>query len=306
MSVQSLKPPQEPSRLGIAFITALLLHGTALAALTLWHSKQETDPPGEQEITIDLAPAMQEVVSVAPQEMSAVEAPPVETEPLPIEPETIEDNPPEEVVEEPPQEVTALEEPPPVTEAAPVEAVQTEPATPETEAVVALPPPETVVAKPLEEKPAPKPERKPPPKPVERKPVERKPAPRREVAQPQQPPSEARRGQASASRQDMGGVAASADPAARSRYFASLRAALRNRLRVPNALRSQDFSGTATVRFTISASGQITSSSLVRSSGNPAADQAALAAANPGSSVPLAPDSVSERTFTIPLGINIR
>jgi len=295
MSVQSLKPPQEPSRLGIAFITALLLHGTALTALTLWHSKEETDPPGEQEITIDLAPAMQEVVSVAPQEMREAEA---------VE-ETVEEQPPEEVVEEPPQELTALEEPPPVTEAAPAEAIPAEPATPETEAVVALPPPETVVAKPLEEKPAPKPEpkpeRKPPPKPVERKPVERKPAPRREVAQPQQPPSEARRGQASASRQDMGGSAASADPSALSRYRASLFAAAKRRLRYPRIAQSQGISGRAEVRFILDRSGRILSSSLVRSSGHPALDQAALATVSPGSSLPAAPDSLPQQQFSVSL-----
>jgi protein TonB len=174
----------------------------------------------------------------------------------------------------------------------------------EPEPVVALPPPDTVVAKPLDQppppKPEPRPERKPPPKPVERK----RP-PRRMVAEPQ-PPQSAQQGRTSASREDMEGSAASADPAARSRYFASLRAALRNRLRIPDALRNQGFSGTATVRFTIDPSGRIVSASLVRSAGHPAADQAALAAATLGSSVPPAPDFVPERTFAIPLGFSIR
>jgi protein TonB len=306
MSVQSVKSPQEPSRLGIAFIAALLLHGTALAALTLWHSKESVTPPGEQEITIDLAPAMQEAVSVAPQEMSAVESPPVETEPLPVEPETLEAQPPEEPVEDQPQGVTALEEPPQVTEVAPVEAVPAEPATPETEAVVALPPPETVVAKPLEEKPAPKPEKKPPPKPVERKPVERKPTPRREVAQLQQPPSQARQGQASASRENMGGSAASADPNALSRYRASLNAALKRRLRYPSIAQSQGIRGTAHVRFTLDRSGTIVSSSIVRSSGHPALDQAALAAASPGATLLPVPDFIPQPVFIIPLGFDLR
>jgi protein TonB len=303
MSVQSIRATQEPSRLGIAFITALILHGAALMAVTLWPS-DTTDAPGEQEITIDLAPAMEEIVSAAPAEISAQAAPPLEESPPAEPPDTAEIVPPEEAVQDQPQEVAEVAEPEPAMEAITVEALPAEPEA-ETEAVVALPPPEAVVAKPLDERPAPKPEPKPAKKPPP-KPVERKPPPRRTVAQQPQPPSEARQGQASASRENMSGAAASADPVARSRYFSELRAALRSRLRIPDTLRSRDFSGIATVRFTINPSGQIISSSLVRSSGNPAADQAALAAARPGSPLPSAPNVVPERTFTIPLGINIR
>ncbi|WP_201859764.1 energy transducer TonB [Microvirga soli] len=293
MSAQSIRSTPEPSRLGIAFVTALALHGAVLGGLTLWQSTEPDNPPGEQEITIDLAPALEEAVSVAPAEISAVDAPLVEPEEVPLEPETLEPLPPEEATAEQPEEVTALPEPLEAAEAAPVEA--------ETEPTIALPPPETIIAKPLEEKPIPKPEKKPIPKPVERKPP-----PRRTVAQPQQPPSEARQGQASASRENIGGAAASADPAESARYLANLRATLRSRMRIPNALRSQGFNGSVNVIFTIDSSGRITSSSLVRSSGHPAADQAALAAASPGSSVPPAPASVPQRTFNLPLVINIR
>jgi protein TonB len=297
MSVQSIRSTQEPSRLGIAFAMALALHGAVLGGLALWQSTDPDNPPGEQEITIDLAPAMEEAVSVAPAEVAAVAAPLVEPEEVAPEPEQVEPLPPEEVTAEQPEEAAELAEAQEVTEVAPAEAEMAM----ESEPVIALPPPETVVAKPLEVKPAPKPEKKP----VE-KPVERKPPPRRTVAQPQQPPSEARRGQASASRENMGGAAASADPAERARYFASLRATLRNRMRIPNALRSQGFNGTVNVVFTIDSSGRITGSSLGRSSGHPAADQAALAAARPGTSVPPAPASVPQRTFDLPLVISIR
>lgn len=285
MSIQSIRSTQEPSRLGIAFITALLLHCAALTAVTLWPSDMK-DTPGEQEITIDLAPAMEELISVAPAEMSAQAAPPVETKPLPVEPEIVEEQPPEEIIEERPQEVT---------EAVPVEVVPVEQGTAETEAVI-IPPPEAVVAKPIE--PAPKKEPLP-------KPVERKPPPRRTVAE-QKPPSEARQGQASASREDMGGAAASADPRERGQYFARLRSTLRNRLRYPDAVQNQGVSGVAHIRFTIDNSGRIIGSSLVRSTGNPALDQAALATASPGSSVPSAPESVPERSFTIPLRFDLR
>jgi protein TonB len=290
MSVQTIRPTQEPNRLGIAFITALILHGAALTAVTLWPS-DTTDTPGEQEITIDLAPAMEEAVSGAPSLEQSQEVQPVETEPLPVATETVEEQPPEEIVETQPQEAT---------EAVPVEVLQVEQETAQTEAAI-LPPSETVVAKPFEEKPAPKPEKKPLPTPVERKP------PARRAAAEQKPlPSDARQGQASASRENMSGQAASADPNARNRYLASLAATLRNRLRYPDVARSQGVSGVAQIRFTVDRSGRIVSSSLVRGAGHPALDQAALATASPGSSVPPVPDFIPQLTFTIPLRFNLR
>jgi periplasmic protein TonB len=304
MSVQSIHSTHEPSRLGIAFLTALALHGAVLGALTLWRSSEMDNTPGEQEITIDLAPAMEEAVSVAPAEMSAVAVPPVEPEPVPLEPETIEALPPEEAPAEQPKELAELPEPHEMMEVPPVEAeIATEP-----EPVVALPPPERVVAKPLQEplppRPEPKTEKKPPPP----KPVERKPSPRRIVAQPQQTPSEARQGQASSSRENTGGAAASADPTVLNRYVASLTAALRNRLRYPDVARSQGIDGVATLRFTMDRSGRVIGSTVTRSAGHPALDQAAIAAASPGSSLPPAPAALPQQQFTIsvPLRFNLR
>jgi protein TonB len=300
MSVQSLRSPQEPSRLGLAFLTALLLHGAALTAVTLWpHDK--ADLPGEQEITIDLAPAMEELVAAAPEALAAPEIPPVETEALPGEAEAVEAQPPEEIVEVQPEEPVEVQEPEQVTEAAPVEAVPAEPEAIETETTVVLPPPDAVVAKPLEEPPPP--EKKPPPKPVERKPP-----PRRTVAERRPPPSELRQGQVSSSRENTGGQAASADPNVLNRYKASIVSALRNRLRYPNIASSQGATGIATIRFTMSRSGQIISASLVDSAGHPQLDQAALATARPGSSLPAAPDSIPQQQFTflVPLRFNLR
>jgi periplasmic protein TonB len=304
MSAQSIRSTEEPSRLGVAFLTALALHGAVLGALTLWRSSEMDHSPGEQEITIDLAPVMQEVVSVAPAEMSAVAAHPVEPEPIPLEPETVEALPPEEAPAEQPKELAELPEPQEMMEVPPVEAeMATEP-----EPVVALPPPEMVVAKPLQEPPPPRPEPKPEKKPPPPKPVKRKPSSRRIVAQPPQAPSEARQGQASSSRENTGGAAASADPNVLNRYVSSLTAALRGRLRYPNIARSQGVSGIATLRFTMDRSGRIISSTLVSSAGHPALDQAALATASPGSSLPPAPAALSQQQFTIsvPLRFNLR
>ena len=300
MSVQTLRPTQEPSRLGLAFLTALLLHGAALTAVTLWpHDK--ADLPGEQETTIDLAPAMEELVATAPEALAAPEIPHVETEALPVETEAVEAQPPEEIVEVQPEEPVEVQEPQEVTEVAPVEAVPAEPEATETETAVVLPPPDAVVAKPLEEPPPP--EKKQPPKPVERKPP-----PRRTVAERKPPPSELRQGQASSSRENTGGQAASADPNVLNRYKASIVSALRNRLRYPNIASSQGVTGIATIRFTMSRSGQIISASLVDSAGHPQLDQAALATARPGSSLPAAPDSIPQQqfTFSVPLRFNLR
>jgi protein TonB len=301
MSARNIHSTQEPSRLGIAFFTALALHGAVLGALTLWRSAKMDTTPGEQEITIDLAPALEEAVSVAPAEMTAVAAPPIEPEPVPLEPETIEPLPPEEMTAEQPEEVAERPEPQDTTEVPPIEAemaVEPEPG-------VALPPPETVIAKPVEQppppKPEPQPEKKPPPKPVERKPP-----PRRTVVQP--PPSEARQGQASSSRENTGGAAASADPTVLNRYVASLTAALRSRLRYPDVARTQGIDGVATLRFTMDRFGRIINSTVTRSAGHPALDQAAMAAASPGSPLPPAPAGLPQQQFTIsvPLRFNLR
>jgi protein TonB len=119
----------------------------------------------------------------------------------------------------------------------------------------------------LEVRPQPK---KPEAKPVE-KPVERKPPPRRAVAQPQQPPSEVRQGQAFSYRENTQGAAASADSNVLKSYSARVRATLQSRFRIPDALRSQGFNGSATVSFTVDDSGRIISSSIVGSLGHAAA-----------------------------------
>jgi protein TonB len=92
------------------------------------------------------------------------------------------------------------------------------------------------------------------------------------------------------------------------RYVASLAAALRNRLRYPDVARSQGVGGVATLRFTMDRSGRIVSSTLVQSAGHPALDQAARAAASPGSSLPPAPAALPQQQFTIsvPLRFNLR
>ncbi len=294
---------KEQARLGAAFLVALALHVGALTAIAFWPSREDRNPPGEQEITIDLAPAMEQAEAVTAAAASApAEVLAEAKEAEPPEPVVTEAAPPEEAAEileaQPPEAVEPVTATEPV-EAVPVDAVSAEaPTAAEPEVLAALPPPqETVVAKELEAKPAPK---KPPPKP--------RPAPREAVAERRSAPSLPREGQASSSRENTGGAAAAADPNAFNRYAAQLAAALRGRLRYPEAARAQGLTGVTTVRFTMQRSGQILSATVVRSAGHGVLDQAALAAAAPGSSLPAAPDAVPQQqlTFVVPLRFTLR
>ncbi|RDI58881.1 TonB family protein [Microvirga subterranea] len=303
---------KEHARLGAAFLVALALHVGALAAVAFWPSREDRSPPGEQEITIDLAPAMEQAEAVAAAAVSA---------PAEVLAEAEEAEPPELVVTErtPPEEATEILEAEPLesvapvadaetAEAVPVDAVPAEaPVAAEPEVVAALPPPrETVIAKELEAKPAPKPV--PPPAAPKKPPPKPRPVPREAVAERRSAPSVPREGQASSSRENTGGAAAAADPNAFNRYAAQLAAALRGRLRYPEAARSQGLTGVTTVRFTMQRSGRILSATVVRSAGHGLLDEAALAAAAPGNSLPAAPDAVPQQqlTFVVPLRFNLR
>jgi protein TonB len=305
--VQGQEPVSDRGRLGAAFLVALALHVGALAAAALWSSREERTPPGEQEITIDLAPAMETAEALAPAEASSpAEVLAEAAEVRPPEPMTAEAPPLEETTESVPEPTEAVR-PEDVAEATPADAAPVEaPAADAPEVVAALPPPqEIVVAQAPQEKPAPKPVKPPPPKKVEPKP---RPSPRKAVAEQRASPSTPRQGQASSSREDTGGAAAVADPNAFNRYAAQIAAALRTRLRYPDAARAQGMTGVATVRFTMHRSGQVVSASLVRGTGYAPLDQAALATAAAGTSLPAAPDAVPQRqlTFVVPLRFNLR
>jgi protein TonB len=284
-----------------AFLVALTLHTGVLAALAFWPAREIESPPGEQEITIDLAPAMEFADSVSPAEASmpevVSEAPevrppdPVIAETLPPETEQLQEMSsvqPEEAIES----VSVAEIPP--TEASPIA---------EADVALAQPPPEElVVAKPLEEKHSP-PTKRPVPKEAERKaPV------RRRAAEQRAAPSAPRDGQRSSSAENTGGAAAAADPNLLNRYAAQLASALKQRLRYPESARLQGISGVATIRFTMQRSGRITGASLVRGTGHAVLDQAAVATAAPGTSLPPAPDSIPQQqfTFSVPLRFNLR
>ena len=87
-------------RLGTAFLVALALHLGALTAMVFWSSRDLQAPPGEQEITIDLAPAMESAEAVdAVEAAMPAEALAEAAEAQPPEPVTAETPPPEETTE---------------------------------------------------------------------------------------------------------------------------------------------------------------------------------------------------------------
>ena len=325
--------PREPGTgLGAAFLVALALHAGGLFALTYWRSAPT--PPGENEITIDLAPDLAAVdvpneskdsestptpTDVTPPTTVPTAEPPSDTVPVetPPPPETkVEETPQETPVEPMPAEAVPMEKPPePVTEAVqePEEQVVTS---------TAQDAPATVVARPVTEpKPVPKPEPKPVPKPVAKpKPVEKprpvekpkpveakKPPPKptrdvkREAEQAAERRAEAarqRRAAASASRMNDGGASAAASASAARMWGAMVRGAIQGRARSVGA------AGTATVRFTVSRSGRVLGASLAGSSGNGSIDAAAVAAAS-GSLPPAPPEFTgAQQSFTLPVRFN--
>ena len=321
--------PREPGTgLGAAFLVALALHAGGLFALTYWRSAPT--PPGENEITIDLAPDLAAVdvpneskdsestptpTDVTPPTTVPTAEPPSDTVPVetPPPPETkVEETPQETPVEPMPAEAVPMEKPPePVTEAVqePEEQVVTS---------TAQDAPATVVARPVTEpKPEPKPVPKPvaKPKPVEKprpvekpKPVEaKKPPPKptrdvkREAEQAAERRAEAarqRRAAASASRMNDGGTSAAASASAARMWGAMVRGAIQGRARSVGA------AGTATVRFTVSRSGRVLGASLAGSSGNGSIDAAAVAAAS-GSLPPAPPEFTgAQQSFTLPVRFN--
>lgn len=312
-----------------AFLVALALHLAALVGIALYRLNPPA-PPGEQQISIDLAPQMTEADVQAPSETQASEvAPPpptpVETPDVtePVKPPEVSEVVPEETVPDTPP-VTAQTEPPP--DAVPME--------PESQVITSTAP----QAEPLAPPPplvAQSPE---PPKPVE----QAKPKPdlakiaaerearlkaireakrkaeieeaRREAVREarekaardakaraaQASAGQAQRSSASSSAQNAGGRAAQGnDPNAMRQWQGMLSSAIHGRMNRNAAAGTGG--GLAVVRFTVTRAGAVTSASLASSSGVGPIDSAALAAVR--GSLPPAPAgvTVSSLSVTVPL-----
>ncbi len=342
MSTTIDQPGGPPSGLGPAFLVALLVHAAALAGLALY-TPVSPAPPGENTITIDLAPQMTEADSQAPADQAQAEPPPTATEPVET-PDTVDAVLPPDVAAVAPEDTTTAK--PPEAEIAPP-----------TEAVVAAPPQDQIVTSTAEqaasieappevvaETPPPPVVPDPPKAAVVPKPVKPQPDPAKLEAARQEAKREAKRiaeiearrraeieakrearakaareaakeaakrsaetntargaqNSASASRQNSAGAAAGGnDPSALRAWQGALSSAIHGRMDRNAAAGTAG--GVAVVRFTVSRSGQVTSSGLARSSGIGPIDSAALATVR--GSLPAAPSgvSVSNLSVTVPL-----
>ncbi len=338
MAVSLRLDPREPrldeesgaKTLAVAFAIALALHVGALALLARWRSTANVAPPIGQEIAIDLGPQIIEAPSIEPNVASQPVVEPAEAVPVELPPETVAAVPvAPDMPTEPPTTAEAVPPPEtvsPVVEApasplpapsatqsvtpfdlTPVEAVEADavilpppPVTPpEAQTVIAaLPPPDPVTAQPLPEPQEIKPPPVERPTPERTQPIRReppRPVPQRTeqgtAGQTQRPPA-----RGAASRENPGSAAGTVDPSLMSRYAAQLTAALRARLRYPSGVGA---GGVAVLRFTMDRSGRVLTAAISRSAGNAALDDAALAAAAPGSSLPPVPDGLPQQRLTI-------
>ena len=95
---------------------------------------------------------------------------------------------------------------------------------------------------------------------------------------------------------------------ARSNYSGQVLSRIRSAQRYPNAARRQRAQGTATVSFMISARGGASSIRLVRSSGNPLIDRAAVDTVRRASPFPPIPREAGQRSmsFSVPIRFQLR
>ncbi|MBA9062219.1 protein TonB [Methylobacterium fujisawaense] len=316
---------RRPSGLVAAFLVALGLHALALAAMMFLRLAPPA-PPGEQQITVDLAPLMTDATTEAPAEQQMSQEAPPETKPVDAPPdEAVQPPPPTEMTEVKPEDTQPVEAP---AEAQPVEA-QNQVITSTSEAAEPLAAPPTEVAK-TEEPPKPTPD--PAKLKAEREAKLRKireeklreqkreearqerleeireakaKATREAKAREAKARAGAERSSASASRQNaVGRAAAGNDPSAMRQWQGAISAAIHSRMNVNAAVGTGG--GTAVVRFTVMRSGQVTGAGLARSSGIGQIDSAALAAVR--GSMPAAPPGVtlSNLTVSIPLRFGVR
>ena len=317
--------PRRPSGLVAAFLVALVLHALALVAMMYLRLAPPT-PPGEQQVTVDLAPVMTDATTEAPAEQQMSQAAPPETKPVDLPPDDAAQPPPPEMTEVKPEDVQAVEPPP---EAQPVES-QTQVITSTAETAEPLTPPPVEIAK-TEDPPKPKPEPDLAKLKAEREAKLRK---IREEKLREEKREEARqerleeireakakaareakarqakaqqgaeaRNSASASRQNAAGRAAAGnDPSAMRQWQGAISAAIHGRMNSGAA--NGTSGGTATVRFTVMRSGQVTSAGVVRSSGVGQIDSAALSAVR--GSLPAAPPGVALSSLSVSIPLNFR
>ncbi|MEN5298757.1 TonB family protein [Brucella sp. TWI559] len=273
-----------------AGIIVLSVHAAGAYAISM--NQDEDQPDGAQvaAMVVEFAPEpeapMEEVVSEAPQQETAVE-PVEEVQPEPVAEEIKEPEPePEpEVINEPEDVIPDI---------------------------VEAPKPEVAVPAPVE-KPKPKIE-----KPKEEKPKAEKPKPVKKIEKPK--PKQAEKAketrQASAPRMD---VDSGAKPVANRRgdnnasagvssnkWQSKLYSHLLRRTRSLQREAGRGVKGTAQVAFVVDPSGNILSVKLARSSGNPTVDELAVQATRNSSPVPAPPAAIAKPRMPITVPIQFK
>jgi len=309
-----------PSGLLAAFLVAFALHALVLVAV-MFYRLTPPAPPGEQQISIDLAPVMTDAATEAPSEQQMSQAAPPEAKPVELPPDEAVQPPPPEMTEVKPDETQAVVEPP--QEAVPVEA-ESEVITSSSETAEPLAPPPTEVAK-TEEPPKPTPdpakikaereaklrkireeklrEQKREERLEEIREAKLKAAREAKAKQAKAQQGAEARNSASASRQNAAGrAAAGSDPSALRQWTGAISAAIHGRMNPGVAAGTAG--GTAMVRFPVMRSGAVTGAGLARSSGVGQIDSAALAAVRGG--MPPAPPGVTQPSLSVTIPLNYR
>lgn len=293
----ALPPLREVGLWVVAAAFVLVAH---VAIAYTFQALRPLDPPveaSEPALMIDLAPMPLTTPEAVETETVTEEVPeetleptddtpePAETVELdkPVEPETVEPQQAEPEVVEPQQAEPEVVEP----ELAAPEVAEVTP-----EVNVPLPEPRPLTKQPEKKQP----ERK-----AERKQVE-KPAPKKEVAKAEPKAEPKAKPAARATASSKASRAPSISPA---RWQSRLSAWLNRHKRYPRGAKSRGEEGVVSVSFAISASGDVISARVSRSSGNSELDQAALDMLRRASPVPAPPPGVA-RKIAVPVQFNLR
>ncbi|UUP15980.1 energy transducer TonB family protein [Nitratireductor thuwali] len=291
-AVAYVLPSADEAKIAGGSASEIAVEGTAFADMTAAGAPAETVEPEAQPDTT-VMPVEPAATAVEPVEQSVVQTAEVTPEPV-LTPEV-------EQAQPVTQEVQPVEQMPETADAAPVEGVEPEPAQ------------ETVAALANVPRPTPRPDYTPPPKPVRQAA-----APARKAASPSPAKKaagaggnderNARRGSAGQARSGASGGEQTARAtrqgnAAVSNYPGKVVSKLRRALRYPRQAKRDGLRGEVHVAFTISSGGGVTGIRIVRSSGSPVLDQAAVETVRRAAPFPAIPSAAGRTNwpFTVPL-----
>jgi len=312
---RSASPAMDPLRFGRrdvglrAGAAALVLGAhVAVAYAVQGFAAIETDGGLPPALVIDMAPMV--VTPAVPEQAAMLDAAVPDQTEADEETERVAEAEPEKVVEqaEPPTEQPEAVPPDETgptqtTKAEPVDQPPLEEVIPD---VVEAVTPEVVVPPPLP-KPVEQPKEKKPVEAKANKPVDKpKPRPRREKAEPARTAAAASAETKPAAKPAAPKAATGVSGVSPAKWESRLTAWINRHKRYPSAAKSRRSQGNTNVAFTVDSSGQVISARVVRSSGDPELDRAALAVLQ-GATVPAPPPQLGSRVSrTAPFVFSLR